>query len=252
MKYRSLSALGLAGALLFTLAACSPKEPEATPTPEALPSESMNVITPTPEALPSESMNIVTPEPTETPETQPTESVNVITPEESDAVVKPLESQTPVVSAPPSATPAPTATPGPTAEPSPEPTPVAQAPTAKEGFSAVSAKAGGTAMIDASFALDAYYPTLSEADFEDFVLYMPDASAKIEEILVGKVAAGQMDAVKAACESRQQGMKEEAAEYATTGDYVDSYQLVTVGDWILFCVCSDASGAASAFRDAVQ
>lgn len=242
MKHRTLLTLAAAGALLLTLSACSPKEPEATPTPEALPTESMNVIVTTPEAQPTESMNVIV----TSPEPDPTQSVNVIAPEETDAVVEPLESQGPV-----QVPPMETLTPAPTAEPTPEPTPEAPAAslTAADAYAKVSAVATSTYMMDSSFALDAFYPDLSEADFEDFVLYMPDASAKIEEILIGKVTSGRMDAVKTACESRQQGMKEDAQAYATTGDYVDSYKLVVNGDWIMFAVVPNPAEAESAFND---
>ncbi len=106
--------------------------------------------------------------------------------------------------------------------------------------------------MDASFALDSYYPALTEADFADFVLYVPEASANIEEILVAKVAAGKLDAVKKACESRIQGIKADAEQYAATGAYVDSYKLVTEGDWLLFCVCEKPADAVKAFQDAVK
>ena len=252
MKHRTLLTLAVAGALLLTLPACSPKETETTPTPEALPTESMSIIAPTPGAQPTGSMNIVTPEPSGTPEAQPTESVNVIAPEETGNPAKPLESQVPDKGS--ELAPSPKPTPEPTAEPTPDPTPEAPSAglTAADVYAKVSAVASGTAMMDSSFALDAFYPDLSEADFEDFVLYMPDASAKIEEILIGKVASGRMDAVKAACESRQQGMKEEAEFYATTGDYVDSYKLVINGDWIMFAVVANPAEAESAFHDCTK
>lgn len=242
MKHRTLLTLAAAGALLLALPACSPKEPEATPTPDPLPTESMNVIVTTPEAQPTESMNVIV----TSPEPDPTESVNVIAPEESDNPVKPLESQGPVQSHPVE-TQAPT--PEPTSEPEPTPEAPAASLTAADAYAKVSAVATSTYMMDSSFALDAFYPDLSEADFEDFVLYMPDASAKIEEILIGKVTSGRMDAVKTACESRQQGMKEDAQAYATTGDYVDSYKLVVNGDWIMFAVVPNPAEAESAFND---
>lgn len=238
MKKPAFPALVLCGTLVLTLTACGSKEPD--PTPEPTPSESVNVITP--EAQPTESVNVVV----VSPEVEPTESMNVIPPEESGSVAQPVETQSPDKGSELAPTPEPT--PAATPEPTPEP----KALTASEVYAKVAAAATGTYMIDTSFALDAFYPDLSEADFEDFVLYMPDASANIEEILIGKVASGRMDAVKAACQGRQQAMKEDAQAYATTGAYVDSYQLVTEGDWVLFCVCPNPTEAVTAFRGAVK
>ncbi len=106
-------------------------------------------------------------------------------------------------------------------------------------------------MVDSSFALDAYY-NITAGDLEDFVLYMPDMSANIEEIFIAKVKSGKLDAVKAACEGRQKGMAEDAAFYPDTGTYVDSYQLVVSGDWVLFCVCENPDDAVTAFNDCTK
>lgn len=78
MKKIRLSALVLTGAMVFTMTACSSKEPEATSTPEN--TDTPNVV---------ESIS-----PTAAPE--PTESVNVIVPPaETDVAVAPLQTQTP-------------------------------------------------------------------------------------------------------------------------------------------------------------
>lgn len=70
MKKFSLAALTLAGAMLLTLAACSSKEPEATPAPED---------TDTPNAVETVKPTAA-PEPTETPEaTLPAESEEPVT-----------------------------------------------------------------------------------------------------------------------------------------------------------------------------
>lgn len=245
MKHPSLPALALTGALLLTLSACSPKEPEATPTPDPLPSESMNVITPTPEAQPTESMNIVTPEPTGTPDPDPTESMNVIAPQETETIAKPVDSQAPA------ATPTPTPTPDPTAEPTPEPTPEAKEPTASEVYNKVSAVAGGNAMSDTSFVVEEFY-NLSTDDLEDFVFYMPEMSATNEEIFIAKVKSGKLDTVKSACESRHQGLKEEASIYPIAAEYVESAKIVTNGDWIMFVVVANPAEAESAFLDCTK
>lgn len=52
MKYTRLSALALAGALTLSLAACSPKEPDPSETPDALPTESVEPV-PTPDQGPA-------------------------------------------------------------------------------------------------------------------------------------------------------------------------------------------------------
>lgn len=241
MKHRALLTLAAAGALLLTLSACSPKEPEATPTPDPLPTGSMNVIVTTPEAQPTESTNVIV----TSPEPDPTESVNVIAPEETENPVKPLESQGPV-----QVPPIETLTPAPTAEPTPEPTPEAPAAglTAADAYAKVSAVAGGNAMSDMGFVLEEFY-NLSTDDLEDFVFYMPEMSATNEEIFIAKVKSGKMDAVKGACESRHQGLKEEGAMYPVAAEYVENARIVTNGDWIMFAVVANPAEAESAFND---
>lgn len=242
MKHPSLPALALAGALLFTLSACSPKASESTPTPDPLPSESANLPVSSPEAQPTESMNIVTPAPTHTPEPQPDPSADVVPPQASDSPAAPTESQGPV-QVPPSQTPAPT--------PEPDPTPEAKAPTAGEVYEKVSAVAGGNAMSDMSFVLEDFY-SLSAGDLEEFAFYMPEMSATTEEIFIARVKSGKMDAVKGACESRHQGLKEEAAMYPTAAEYVENARIVTNGDWILFVVAEHPAEAESAFLDCTK
>ncbi len=232
MKYIRLSALALTGAVLLSLGACSPKEPDSTPVPEA---------TGTPGAAVSAS-------PTGTPEAQPTESINVITPPaETDAVVRPLETQSPVQTQPIQTQPIqtqPVQTPVPTAEPTETPAPDL---TAADVYAKVSAVAGGNPMSDVGFALEEFY-NLSASDLEDFVFYMPDMSATTEEIFIARVKSGKLDAVKSACQSRQQGMKEDAAIYPSAAAYVESSQIVTNGDWILFVVVAEPDSAVTAFN----
>ena len=240
MKHRTLLTLAAAGALLLALPACSPKEPEATPTPDPLPTESMNVIVTTPEAQPTESMNVIV----TSPEPDPTESVNVIAPEESDNPVKPLESQGPVQSHPVE-----TQTPAPTAEPTPEPTPEAPAAslTAADAYAKVSAVAGGNAMSDMGFVLEEFY-NLSTDDLEDFAFYMPEMSATNEEIFIAKAKSGKLDSIKTACESRWQGFKDEAGMYPAAAEYVENAKIVTNGDWIMFALAADSDAAVKAFN----
>ena len=220
MKKIRFSALALCGAMILTLAACSSKEPKPTHAPEA--SEIPNVV---------ESVK-----PTETP-AQPSESMTVVTPPaETDAVVEPVESQGPVQVPP--------------IETAPAETPSAGL-TAADVYAKVSAVAGGNPMIDAGFVLDSFY-NLSADDLEDFAFYMPEMSATTEEIFIAKVKSGKMDAVKAACESRQQGMKEDGTMYPSAAVYVENSQIVTNGDWILFVVAAEPDAAVTAFQDCTK
>ena len=215
----SLPALALCGAMVLTLAACGPKTPDPTPTPET--SETPNVV---------ESVK-----PSETPETvepQPTESINVVTPPaETDTVVKPLETQTPEA----------------TPEPAPSDAPASSL-TAADVYAKVSAAAGGNPMSDVGFVLEDFY-NLSASDLEDFVFYMPELSATTEEIFIAKVKSGKLDTVKSACESRQQSMKDDGAMYPSAAVYVEASQIVTNGDWIMFAVVAEPDGAVAAFNN---
>ena len=267
MKKTRMFALALvfALALPLLLTACSKEEPKPSSEIDAgiMPGPSgggmMLIPVPTPTPTPDDEE---TGEPTQSPEAaDPGESVNTSEPANSPTAEVPVATPEITPGSEPTATPTatPAATPAPTPEATPEPPPAptpdhgpgaaAPALTAAQIYSKVSAAATGTYMIDTSYVLDAFYPDLSEADFEDFVLYMPDASGKIEEILIGKVAPGRMDAVKAACQSRLQEIKADATQYAETGDYVDSYRLVVKGDWILFLVAENAAAGETAFND---
>lgn len=139
----------------------------------------------------------------------------------------------------------------PTPSPTPEPTPAAKSPTAKEVYDAVEKATGNSGYYDASSLVENFY-NLSTGDLEEYRFAMPSMSSKLEETFVAKVKSGKLSAVKSACESRQQGLVEEAEEYLTTGDYVSSYQLVTEGDWILFYVGANAKKAVEAFQNSVK
>lgn len=224
---RRLTALALAGVMLLALAACGARTPEeVSPSPEIsdLPSEEVAATAGATEGVETETPQV---------SAEPSESA---TPSESPAD----ESAQP--------SPTPSAIGDPTAPPSEEP---AKAPTAAEVYAAVSA-AAGVSYDNTTDYIDAFYTTLSTGDLDDYVLYMPPMSTQIEEVFIAKVKSGKMDAVKAACRDRQAAMAEEAAFYGTTGAYVDGYQLVDQGDWVLFCVCEKASGAVSTFRSSVK
>lgn len=240
-------ALALAMTLTLALSACSKAEPEPSTPIDAgiLPPNSSGgglMIIP----VPTFSMDEEVPD-------APTESADVVSPEESGNLAQPLESQIPTLQTQPIQTPPPEATPAATPAPTPEPTPEAlpKAVTAADVYDKVFAVADSAASMEASFVLEDFY-TVSESDLEDFVLYMPEMSTNIEEIFIAKVKNGKMDSVKAACQERQGMMAADAALYPATGGYVESYQLVTEGDWLLFCVCGSPDSAVAAFRDALK
>lgn len=250
-KIRMLSlALALAMTLTLALAACSKAEPEPS-TPDIdigiMPPGNSGgglMIVPVP-TFPMEE---------ETPdwEEPPSESMEVVSPEESGQVAEPLESQVPTIQTQPIQTPPPEATPEPEADYSDaHGQGHGTAVTAADVYGKVFAVADSVASMEVSFVLEDFY-AISASDLEDFVLYMPEMSTNIQEIFIAKVKSGKLDSVKAACEERQQAMAADAALYPATGGYVESYQLVTEGDWLLFCVCGSPDSAVAAFRDALK
>ncbi len=236
---RRLLALGLALCLTASLAACGGGEepaptgdvPAETLEPSAAPSVEPDGPAVEHEALPTGPA--ATPEPSEAPAPSAAPSEGQVA---SHPIVTPAPSETPS-QAPASESPASEAP--------------AKSVTAAEVYAAVS-KAASVSYDDASAYIDAYYTTLATSDLADYVLYQPAMSSQIEEIFIAKVNSGTLDAVKAACKDRQAAMAEDAAFYVDTGAYVDSYQLVSEGDWVLFCVCAKAGDAATAFKDAVK
>lgn len=234
---RRLLALGLALCLTAALSACGGSDGPA-PTGD-VPAESLAPSgTPAPSAVPS-----TQPDPETAPsvehETLPTGPAG----ESAAPSAAPSDGQ---VASHPIVTPAPSQTPS--EAPSEAP---AKRVSAAEVYAAVSA-AAGVSYDDVSAHIDAYYTTLDTGDLADYVFYQPAMSAQIEEIFIARVNSGKLDAVKAACRDRQAAMAEDAAFYVDSGAYVDSYQLVSEGDWVLYCVCADASGAADAFKSAVK
>lgn len=221
MDLRKLTALALSGVLsLSLLTACGPKEnaPTGTPAPEVT-----DTVPPTTEP---------TVEPTTEPTAEPTDTPI----DEPICVDPPAPTKEP-------ATPAPTKAP---ATPKPTEKPAADL-TAAGIYKAVSSSIGGNTLSDSSFILEEFY-NLSASDLEDYRLYMPDMSTSLTEVFIAKVKDGKMDSVKAACQSRQKGLAEDAEFYPDTGAYVDSYQLVINGNWILFAVCDGAGAVASTFN----
>lgn len=242
MKQR-ITALLLALGLTVGLAACSPK----TPVPD-------ETVSPSPDAT-----ETVSPSPDVTPDPDPTEGVSTQQPDVTELPDKgtPPPDGTSAPIGDPTAPPD-TAQPSPTPKPTPEPDPVEPSDTpsiansAANVYAAVAKSAGETtATMDASSVMENFYD-LSASDLEDYVLYIPELSANIEEIFIVRAKPGKADTVKSACEGRLAQLQEDADMYPATGAYVASYQLVTEGDWVLFCVCPDASGAVKAFKDCVK
>lgn len=242
MKQRITASL-LALGLTVGLAACSPKTPApdetASPSPDAT-----ETVSPTPDVTPD-------PDPTEGDSTQQPDVTEL-----PDKGTPPPE----VTSAPigdPTAPPD-TAQPTPTPAETPAPDPVEPSDTpsiansAANVYAAVAKSAGDTtATMDASSVLENFYD-LSADDLEDYVLYIPELSANIEEIFIARAKPGKASAVKSACEGRLSQLQDDADMYPATGAYVANYQLVTEGDWVLFCVCPDSAGAVKAFQDCVR
>lgn len=236
MKHRVL-ALGLSFCLMAGLAACGGGNGgDVPPTPD--PSESVTAspagtLEPSASPIPDKDA----PAPSDTVISQPVQTP----PPAGGAEAQPTP--TPVVGDP---------TAPPSVAPEPSDTPSIAVPAASTVYAAVSQSAGETsATMDASSVMENFY-NLSTGDLEDFVFYMPELSAYTEELFIARAKAGKVDAVKAACQSRLDGLKEDGAFYPGTGIYLDSAQIVTQGDWVMLCVCPDASGAVKAFQDAVK
>lgn len=226
MKQFRLTALVLAGAMtLSLLAACGGKQPD--PTPEVSETPAVESAEATPTAQPEESVPATETAPAE--ESAPAAETATPAPTKAPETAKPTEKP---------------------AEPTPEPEPEVSV-TAADVYAKVSAVAGGNSMSDMGFVLEEFY-NLSASDLEDYAFYMPDMSTTLEEIFIAKVKSGKMDAVKAACQSRQQGLKEESDFYPTTAAYIDSYKIVTNGDWILFVVVEKPDAAVKAFNDCTK
>lgn len=242
MKQRITASL-LALGLTVGLAACAPKAP--------VPDET---VSPSPD--PTE---MVSPSPDVTPDPDPTEGVSTQQPDVTELPDKgtpppevtsaPIGDPTaPPDTAQPTPTPAETPAPDP-AEPSDTPS---IANSAANVYAAVAKSAGDTtATMDASSVMENFYD-LSADDLEDYVLYIPELSANIEEIFIARAKSGKAGTVKSACEGRLAQLQEDADMYPATGAYVADYKLVAEGDWVIFCVCPDSAGAVKAFQSAVK
>lgn len=238
MKQR-ITALLLALGLTVGLAACGQKTP--------VPDES---VAPSPDAT-----EAVSPIPDVTPDPDPTEGVSTQQPDVTELPDKgtpPPESTDPSCNTPVPATPEPTPAETPAPDPAePSDTPSIAVPAASEVYAAVSAKTGSGNLSDMSEVMDQFY-NISTDDLEDFVFYMPAMNATIEEIFIGRAKSGKVDAVKAACQSRLDGLKEDGEFYPDTGIYLDGAKLEVSGDWVILAVCDKPADAVKAFKDCVK
>lgn len=278
MKQR-ITALLLALGLTVGLAACGQKAPApdetVSPSPDATETVSPSPdVTPDPdptEAAPTEEPDVTDLPDKGTPPPEATDpSCNTPVPATPSAgtTVKPTPTakptSTPAPTAKPTSTPVvdPTAqpTPTPTAKPTPKPTPEPAEPSdtpsiavpaASEVYAAVSAVTGSGNLTDMSEVMDQFY-NVSTGDLEDFVFYMPAMNATIEEIFIGRAKPGKVNAVKAACQSRLNGLKEDGEFYPDTGVYLDGAKLEVSGDWVILAVCDKPADAVKAFKNAVK
>lgn len=224
MKHR-FAALALAGVMTLSLCACGGK-----PQPTAGPSQS---VTAAPEetaaAVPTESAPTEAPTPSQ--ETEPAE------PSGETPTPSPIGDPT----APPSE------------EPSEEPRDVQTAAQLREFFMLTSSKSDAptSGFSDMADYLENFY-NLSADDLADFVFYMPDMSTALQEFFLARAKEGKVETVKAACESRLQGLKEEAEFYPGTADFVDSAKVEAVGDWVVLAVCPEAGRMGKILQDVTQ
>lgn len=140
--------------------------------------------------------------------------------------------------------------PTPQVEPAPKPETPAKSP-------AVSDIA---ASIDKALGVDSNFMTFSADDVAmnygigsssmvEFVGKMPMMSVKATEYLVVKAADGQVDAVKNGMIKRQSDLDAQWKQYLPEQyELVKNYKLVTNGNYVLFVIGENASGAVDAFN----
>lgn len=239
MKHRLL-ALALAACAVLSLAACGgsdtggdvPPAPDPDQTVIDGPEES---VEPTASPIPDKG----------TPPPEVTHHPDDHEPVEPEATHHPDEHH----SAAPSSTPAPTpiSTPAPTPTPEPSAEPVKSV-TAAELYRTWGS---GSGFMDMSAHLDAFYD-LSAGDLESFVFYQPDMSSSLQEVFLAKAKPGKASGVKAACQRRLEGLREEAEFYPGTSEYVDAAKLEAVGDWVVLAACSDAGRLVQLVKDTAK
>lgn len=223
MKHKWI-ALALAGVLtLSMLTACAPSQGDSTPTPTPTPEDT---VTPLPTQPDTE---------TSTPSQEPTQ-----TPEQGD---EPTANPNPTVE--PTPTPAPTPTAAPTTS-SPTPAPAAASVEDIWADMADGAELPDFMDLDEDMLSDLY--GIDAGDLEEFLCKIPAMSTQATEFFLAKVKSGCMDSVKAGCERRQGDLAAQWAQYLPEQkDLVDRYQLVTNGDYILFCIAEESDTFVAVF-----
>jgi len=155
----------------------------------------------------------------------------------------------PVVSTPPVA-PTPvvvaSATPSPVLEPLPEPVAVSDV------WSAVSANVNSNGLIDLDAGMLAAFYDINAGDLEEYIAKIPAMNTQVNEIFIARVKSGRMDAVRQSLVRRQEDLLSEYKDYLPDQlELVKHYQLVSSGDYIIFCIGENAAGAISAFQSAL-
>lgn len=235
MKQR-LTALSMALLMALTLAACGGRtQSEPSPSPSAeVTVDPSPAITDAPEETVEPTATSIPDKGTPPPE-EPSQGGNVLTPGDP-GYVEPM----------------PTPAEEPSQEPSEEPA-VLTAAGLRDMFMLTSSQSDAPTadFSDMSGYLDSFY-NLSADDLEDFVFYMPDMSTALQEFFLAKAKPGKVEDVKAACQSRLDGLKEEAEFYPGTADFVDTAKVETVGDWVVLAVCPEAERMVKILQDAAK
>lgn len=235
MKQR-LIALSMALLMALTLAACGGRtQSEPSPSPSAeVTVDPSPAITDVPEETVEPTATSI-PDKGTPPLEEPSQGGNVLTPGDP-GYVEPM----------------PTPAEEPSQEPSEEPA-VLTAAGLRDMFMLTSSQSDAPTadFSDMSGYLDSFY-NLSADDLEDFVFYMPDMSTALQEFFLAKAKPGKAEDVKAACQSRLDGLKEEAEFYPGTADFVDTAKVETVGDWVVLAVCPEAERMVKILQDAVK
>ena len=248
MKSR-FTALALAGCLLLSLCACGAQDagPSAAPSLSVQPSLEAEVL---PSAAPSQDAEDVLAPASDAPVESGAPNLPPATPEASQAPgEQPGETN---LGAMPGGI---VSSPVPSEAPSDEPfcEEVYTAAGLRDAFMVTSSQSDAptSGFADMSDYLSDFY-NLDAADLEDFVFYMPEMSTALQEFFLAKAKPGKVEDVKAACQSRLDGLKEDAQFYPGTAEFVDAAKVETVGDWVVLAVCPEGSRMAKILQDRVQ
>ena len=93
---------------------------------------------------------------------------------------------------------------------------------------------------------------LDTALLDDYVCMTPEMSTNAAEVFIARVKSGNMDTVKAACQTRQKALVNNFANYLPEQEAIaKNYKLVTSGDYILFAIASNAGDMATSFSSLI-